>query len=232
MQRLFQCILCASVLTVPAWAEDAPVIKTDRPDHVPYQQRLHRLNDSAKASDLMGMPVRNLQDEKLGKISDLAVDVESGRIVQVILSLGGIAGLGKTHVAVPPGALRHAAAQKVLYLDADQARLKSAPTFDTSKWAEYSDQEHLSAVYRHYGEEPAFDFVHRGDAALQGGRSADSVPNTVSTRKADGTWEKDRLTADSQSMIPASRLGQVQRASKVIGLAAFQHSGIRSLEFT
>jgi sporulation protein YlmC with PRC-barrel domain len=44
------------------------------------------LNGAAKVSDVMGMTVKNYQDVKLGKVSDLAVDMESGRVVQVIIS--------------------------------------------------------------------------------------------------------------------------------------------------
>jgi hypothetical protein len=96
-------------------------------------------------------------------------------------------------------------------------KLKGAPKFEMSKWAEYSDSNHLSEVYRHYGEEPAFRFIHRRDAVVDGQRSTDGAHNTVSTRKADGTWDKDRISSESQSMIPASRLGQVQKASKLMG---------------
>ncbi len=39
------------------------------------------------------MSVVNYQNEKLGKVEDLGVDVESGRLVQVILSTGGFVGL-------------------------------------------------------------------------------------------------------------------------------------------
>ena len=95
------------------------------------------------------MPVKNLRDEKLGKVEDLAVDVESGRIVQVILSTGGFLGVGDTLTAVPPGALHHDVAQKVLHLDADKEKLKRAPTFEMSKWAENSDSNHLAEVYRY-----------------------------------------------------------------------------------
>ncbi len=63
-------------------------------------------------------------------MEDLAVDVESGRIVQVILSTGGFIGIGDTLTAVPPGALHHDVAQKVLHLDADKEKLKSAPKFE------------------------------------------------------------------------------------------------------
>jgi hyperosmotically inducible periplasmic protein len=223
MKRKLQIIIsasAASLLAFAALAQDTPNPKTDRPDYT--RQRLarpqaDRLNGAAKASDLIGMTVKNYQDEKLGKVEDLAVDVESGRIVQVILSTGGFIGIGDTLTAVPPGALHHDVAQKVLHLDADKEKLKGAPKFEMSKWGEYSDSNHLSEVYRHYGEEPAFRFIHKRDAILDGQRNTDSSPNTVSTRKADGTWDKDRISSESQSMIPVSRLSQVQKASKLMG---------------
>jgi hypothetical protein len=105
--------------------------------------------------------------------------------------------------------LHHDVAHKVLHLDANKEKLKSAPKFEMSKWAECCDSDHLSEVYRHYGQEPAFKFIHRGDAILDGHRNTD----TVSTRRADGS----RLSSESQSMIPVSRLSQVQKASKLIG---------------
>ena len=214
--KLFMSTSAASVLALSALAQDTPNLKTDRdrPDYTraraPGVQESNRLNGAAKASDVIGMTVKNYQDEKLGKVEDLAVDVESGRIVQVILSTGGFIGIGDTLTAVPPGALHHDVAQKVLHLDADKTKLTSAPKFETAKWTEYSDSNHLSAVYGYYGQESAFKFIHKGEATEGNG-------NTVATRKADGTWEKDRLGNESQSMIPASRLGQIQKASKIIG---------------
>jgi sporulation protein YlmC with PRC-barrel domain len=165
------------------------------------------------------MTVKNNQNEKLGKVEDLAVDVESGRVVQVILSTGGFLGVGDTLTAVPPEALHHDVANKVLHLDADREKLKGAPKFEMSNWAEYSDSNHLAEVYTHYGQEPAFGFIQTGDVVQVGQRNAVASPNTVSTRKADGTWDKARVSSDSQWMIPASRLGQVQKASKLIGTA-------------
>ena len=206
----------ASLLAFSALAQDTPNLKADRdrPEYTraraPGAEEINRLNGAAKASDLIGMKVNNYQDEKLGKVEDLAVDVESGRIVQVIISTGGFIGLGDTLTAVPPGALHHDVAQKVLHLDADKNKLTGAPKFETAKWNEYSDSNHLSAVYGYYGQEGAFKFIHKGEAT-------EGTGNTVATRNPDGTWGKDRLGSESQSMIPASRLGQIQKASKIIG---------------
>ena len=203
MKRKLQIIIsasAASVLAFSALAQDTPNSKTDRPDYTrdrtPHERRSDRLNDAAKASDIIGMTVKNYQDEKLGKVEDLAVDVESGRIVQVILSTGGFIGIGDTLTAVPPGALHHDVAHKVLHLDADKEKLKSAPKFEMSKWAECCDSDHLTEVYRHYGEEPAFRFIHRGDAVLDGQRNR--CAHTVSTRKRmeHGTRTVSRVRAN------------------------------------
>jgi sporulation protein YlmC with PRC-barrel domain len=210
-----------SVLAFSALAQDSPKLNSDQSDHArdhrSSARRADRLNDAAKASDILGMTVKNLQDEKLGKVEDLAVDVESGRIVQVIVSTGGFLGVGDTLTAVPPGALHHDTAQKVLHLDADKEKLKSGPPFEMSKWAEYSDADHVAAVYRHYGEEPALKFIHDGDANLDGQHHTDVSPIPLSTSKADGNWNKDRIPSETQSMIAKSRLVQVQKASKLIG---------------
>jgi hyperosmotically inducible protein len=224
MKRKLQIIIsasAASVLAFSALAQDTPKPNRDGPDYtrdrIAHERRADRLNGAAKASEIIGMTVKNNQGEKLGKVEDLAVDVESGRIVQVILSIGGFIGMGDTLTAVPPGALHHDVSEKVLHLDADKEKLKAAPKFEMSKWAEDCDCDHLTEVYRHYGQEPAFRFVHKGDLNQDGRRNADGSPNIVSTRKADGTWEKDRISSDSQSMIPMSRLSQVRKASKLMG---------------
>jgi hypothetical protein len=143
----------------------------------------------------------------------------------VILSTGGLLGVGDTLTAVPPGALHHDVAAKVLHLDADKERLKNAPKFEMSKWAECCDSNHLAAVYHHYDQEPAFRFIHEGNIPLDGKRkpigqrNPEATSNTDATRNTDGTWNHDRLSADHQTMIPAERLGQSQRASKLMGMA-------------
>jgi len=217
MKRKLQIIIsasAASVLAFSALAQDTSNPKTDRRDYTRQRMahsRADRLNDAAKASDLIGMTVKNYQNEKLGKVEDLAVDVESGRIVQVILSTGGFIGIGDTLMAVPPSALHRDVALKVLHLDADKEKLQGAPKFEMSKWAENSDCKHLAEVYRLYGEEPAFTFIQKGDAV------PNASPNTLSTPRAGETLDKDRISIKSQCMIPVSRLSQVQKASKLMG---------------
>ncbi len=229
MKRNLQTIICASAASVMAFAVQAqdsnPNSRTERPFEGDRQtqterqsarersqeRRADRLNGAAKASDLIGMTVKNYQDDKLGKVEELAVDVESGRVVQVILSVGGIAGIGDRQIAVPPSALHHDVAQKVVHLDSTKDRLKAAPKFEMSKWNEYSATNHLRTVYGYYGEEPALTFIEND-------RADRNAPDTISVRRPDGTWE-NRTEHQARTMIPSSRLAQVQKASKVIGMS-------------
>jgi len=113
-----------------------------------------QLASIGKGSKIIGMEVKNYQNEKLGKVDDLAIDLQSGRIVQVVLSVGGFLGIGDTLVAVPPGALHYDAATKVVHLDADKEKLKAAPRFESEKWDEYSQSDNVNKVYSYYGQQP------------------------------------------------------------------------------
>lgn len=224
MTRTLQVIIntsAVSLLALSTVAQNPVPPAKDRTDYThqpqPSQTRAERLNGAVKASELIGMTVKNPQDETVGKVNDLAVDVESGRVVQVILSTGGFIGIGDTLTAVPPGALRHHAEQKFLHLDADQARVKSAPKFEQSNWAECCDSNHLSAVYGHYGQEPALTFIQHGDAVRDGAPLTDAARTTQTPLHADATQAERRMRSDQQTRIPTARLSHMQRASKLMG---------------
>ncbi len=82
MKRKLQIIISASAASVLAFstlAQDTPEAKKDQPDYIRQpmaRPRADRLNGAAKASDIIGMTVKNYQDEKLGKVEDLTLDME------------------------------------------------------------------------------------------------------------------------------------------------------------
>jgi sporulation protein YlmC with PRC-barrel domain len=89
-----------------------------------------------KASSLVGMEVRNQQNEKLGEIKDLAIDLPSGKIAYAVLGVGGFLGIGDKYVAVPPSAFSVSADQTTLVLNADKAKIQNAPSFAKNSWPE------------------------------------------------------------------------------------------------
>jgi sporulation protein YlmC with PRC-barrel domain len=209
------------------------------------QARSERLNDAARTTDIIGMTVNNYQNEKLGRVEDLAVDVESGRIVQVILSTGGFPGMAHTLTAVPPGALRHNAADNVLHLNAGKAKLK----FDTSKWDADTQSNRVTEVHGYYGVQPYFvadrdgyrnaslegtfasALPHSMDGSIntEGARTMDkanhvataanleAASNWISTRNPDGTWTREYYSNERRANNTWSRLGYVQKAGRLMG---------------
>jgi len=251
MKRNLQLILGASavsVLTLSAPAQDTFTSKTDDSKTMRSAQTSYdHLKESAKASDLIGMTVKNYQDEKLGKVSDLAVDVASGRIVQVIISSGGLLGMGGTLTPVPPGALHQDLAEKVVHLDMGVEKFNAAPRWETAKWDAETQSNRVSEVYGYYGQKPYFvrdeyattnqeaasaDALPRsmdGTINTAGGtqmetahnvevaRNVEEQNNHLSTRNPDGTWKRVYYSNRNAANSSWSNLGSVQQSSKLIG---------------
>jgi len=101
-----------------------------------------------KATSLIGMDVRNAQNEKLGEIKDLVVDLHSGKIAYAVLSVGGFLGIGDKYIAVPPGAFSVAPDQQRVVLNADKARIQNAPGFAKATWPDVNSPNwHTDAAY-------------------------------------------------------------------------------------
>jgi hypothetical protein len=116
-----------------------------------------RLGYVQKASKLMGTSVKNLQDEKIGKLDNFIVDLSAGRIVAVIISSGGYLGMGDELSAVPPTTLRFNAQHDNPQLDASREMLASSPHFKANQWPDFSQPGYAGGIYRAYKVEPYFN---------------------------------------------------------------------------
>jgi sporulation protein YlmC with PRC-barrel domain len=92
------------------------------------------VTEANKASNLVGMNVRNLANENLGRIHDMVVDLETGRIAYVILSVGGFLGIGDREIAVPLKAFQVSTNRDHLILNADRERIRNAPGLAREAW--------------------------------------------------------------------------------------------------
>jgi sporulation protein YlmC with PRC-barrel domain len=170
---------------------DAPT-----PEWARSSDRGRHLSHVAKASEVIGTEIRNLQEEKLGKVQTLVVDLQAGRIVEVIVSSGGFAGIGAKTFAVPPGVFVADKKGKSLLLDADKEKFKGSPEFDLAKWQESSQSNRIVEVYRYYAQEPYF--------AAHGALASKELDRAHEQKNTGRSW--------------ARQLGTLQRADQVIGL--------------
>lgn len=260
MKQKFQIIISASLgslLAGSALANATSDTNTDAQNYslaqMPGAGRMDRLKDTAKVSDVIGMTVQNDQGQKLGKVKDLALDVESGRIVQVIISSGGFLGMGSTLTEVPPGALHCNPGQKVLQLDISQDKFTAAPKFYASKWDEATQSNQVVEVYGYYDQQPYFvdrssqDLIGNSDRTIArtlprhmdgtidttAGRTMDTAHNLRVASDLEAT-NNETLTRNADgrwihNYYPAnsscSGLGYVQMASKLIGASVTNLQG-------
>jgi sporulation protein YlmC with PRC-barrel domain len=109
------------------------------------------------ASSLKGDKVVNRQGEDLGKIEELMVDLDRGRIAYAVLSFGGFLGMGDKLFAIPWQAFSVDTAQKRLILNAKKELLEKATGFDKSNWPNMADPAWGSTLYKYYGYKPYWD---------------------------------------------------------------------------
>jgi sporulation protein YlmC with PRC-barrel domain len=109
------------------------------------------------AGTLKGDKVVNLQDEDLGKIEDLMIDLERGRIAYAVLSFGGFLGMGDKLFAIPWDALTVDTGNKRLVLNVDKELLKRAPGFDKNHWPDMTDPAWGAELYGYYGYRPYWE---------------------------------------------------------------------------
>lgn len=106
------------------------------------------------ADTLLGNAVFNRQEEDLGSIKEIMLDVRAGRISYAVLSYGGMMGIGDKLFAVPWAALTLDTDNKRFTLDVTKDRLERAPGFDKDNWPNMSNQEWAKGLEDYYGTQP------------------------------------------------------------------------------
>jgi len=105
-----------------------------------------------KVRSIVGLPVRNESGERLGKIQDLIVNLESHSAPVAIVEYGGTLGVGGTRVAVPLTDLKWSSEPKQLTLTATREQFESASFSPTGGWMAFAGEEWLKNVDRFYGQ--------------------------------------------------------------------------------
>ena len=125
------------------------------------------------AQSLIGDEVRNLENQMLGRIEDIMIDVPTGRVAYAVLSFGGIMGMGDKLFALPWQGLRVDDRRRQVIVDVDKTHLRQAPGFDKNDWPDMAD---LSWSNRVHG----FWMGRDGDVLHRRVMSAGTLPVTRS----------------------------------------------------
>ena len=111
------------------------------------------------ADTLLGNDVYNQNDEELGDIKEIMLNIRTGRVSYAVLSYGGFLGMGQKLFAVPWAALTLDTENKRFVLNVEKDRLKSAPGFDKDHWPNMADPSWAKSINDYYGTKPYADDV-------------------------------------------------------------------------
>lgn len=138
--------------------------------------RLDAQGTYVKASELLGGEVVMTRQDDKPNIKDLAIDLQDGYAPYVIVSVGGIAGIGDRLVAVPTSAFTRGKDSDELQLSVSEAQLKSAPELDQRNWIRtLANRDFGARLYSSYGATPYWERIdEQTPRAVGGSRSPET----------------------------------------------------------
>ena len=110
--------------------------------------------DVMAAATLDGNKVIASDGEEVGKISDIMLDVRSGRVAYAVLSEGGFLGMGTTLHAIPWSALTLDTDEECFRVDITAQQLKDDPGFDKDHWPSMADATWGAQLHQYYHRSP------------------------------------------------------------------------------
>jgi sporulation protein YlmC with PRC-barrel domain len=101
------------------------------------------------ASSIIGDKVHDENDEDMGTIRDVMIDISSGKIEYFVIQFGVFLGFGIKYFAIPFRLLRVDPKKKVFVFTQKKQTLENAPGFDLEHWPEtnfHKEEDHWSFV--------------------------------------------------------------------------------------
>lgn len=103
------------------------------------------------ADTLIGDHIHNMQNEHLGTVKEIMLDMQTGRISYVVMASGGVLTIGEKLFAVPWEALALDPANHQLRLNIAKERIEAAPGFDKDNWPDMANDAWATEVHSYYG---------------------------------------------------------------------------------
>jgi sporulation protein YlmC with PRC-barrel domain len=110
-----------------------------------------------RSKTLFEYRVKSPQGDDLGKIEEVMIDMEMGRVAYAVLSFGGLLGLGSKWVPVPWDAVALQPDEKVLLLKIEKEKIEKAPNFESSTLPELANRQWGAVIHTYYGYPPYWE---------------------------------------------------------------------------
>ena len=102
------------------------------------------------ADNVIGVDVKNNQDESLGEVEALMLDKLTGKVAYVVLSFGGFLGMGEKLFALPWSIFSYDNNDDCFKIPLNKEQLKNSPGFEKDQWPDMSNQQWNDSIQNHY----------------------------------------------------------------------------------
>ena len=123
---------------------------------------------------IKGSKVINMKGETLGKIEDLVVDIDTGRIVYAILEPSVFLGINDKLFPVPWESLAALPSEGIFFLNQSKEQMKRAPSFDKYDFPYMGYMSWGANVLKYYGAPSGY--VERGPLGFDYGYYGSNYP--------------------------------------------------------
>lgn len=132
--------------------------------HFGQQASAGMFKDVHRIGHMRGMKVESAQNQNqtLGKVNDVVVDLPAGRILYVVLAPDSSLKVGSNLYPAPSMEFTSSSDQKNLAANLDPQKLAAAPHFEKGTWPNLSDASFAVQVYQYYGKQPYFNAAGTG----------------------------------------------------------------------
>src|SRR5437667_6000629 len=150
----------AAALSFAAFTIPMNAAEKDRSAGSEYNTRTGRaeggsdktLGQVERANKLIGKTVYSSDNQKLGKIENFVVDLESGRIIYAVVGTGVLGVVGKDY-AVAPGIFTDVRGDTI-HINVDKQKFTGAPEFtkDIDKPEQLGQASFANQLYQYFGQ--------------------------------------------------------------------------------
>lgn len=102
------------------------------------------------ATSIIGDSVENPKGEVLGKIEELMINLDTGKVDYAVVQSGGVLGVGKKLFAIPFEHMEINEDKEIFVLDRDKDYVKNSPGFDPSHWPGTNDHSYFDDVNTYF----------------------------------------------------------------------------------
>lgn len=113
--------------------------------------------DFERVTRIISSRVNSLDGQDIGKLSDVMIDVKTGKIAYAVLAEGGFFGRSNILHAIPWSALKYDGEAKLFRLAATAARVREDPGFQQGAWPNIENERWARALHRFYNTTPYWE---------------------------------------------------------------------------